>query len=510
MSEEETILLTLPNVTIYQQDIKNPNETLLLNQTTLKIKLLDIPSNTLINIPTTSNPPSYIDSESLKSPIIELKTYLVLSFDDELIEIPLTTDIEIKFKSPNSYLIPIDSNSNSSNNDQDQKNGKNKEIELDLNLLKSQQESFIRLELNDQDQIDHDLFDTFDNILSSYTNYSGRNPSNLTTTNFSNQVDQKPINQKARLALMDERTGMICGELESEIIVEDLPNSKPNSSSTPIHMPPKPTSSSVQSAETVIVSLPSPGSQSSQQTSPIVKINSTSSSKGSTLLEGAELISRGIVTGADILTRLMNSSSSSYLSKAPPATTPMTFSPTAKANSQRLLKVSKTANQVSSKTVRLIGGLASKVGDQIGKSAGIQHVPGQAPPTGTRGYVHNGIRAFATVMETVETSGKKVLSTASSSAASVVRHKYGEEAGQLADDTTQSIQHVVLVYVDASGMTRKALLRSAGKAAVRGRMKDGREVIFGDDEHVNQWNSMDPNLTDQKQTVAPKLPSRKN
>lgn len=495
MSEEETILLTLPNVTIYQQELKNQKETLLLNQTTLKIKLLDIPSNTLINIPSTSNPPSYADSASLKPPIIELKTYLVLSFDNDLIEIPLTTDVEIKFISPNSYMIPIDSNPKS------QEEGKNKQIDLDLDILKSEQECFIRLELNDG-KLDHDLIDTFDNILSSYTNYSGKNDMN--------QVDLKPTNQKARLALMDERTGMICGELESEILVEDFPNSKPGSSSTPTHMPPKPSPILVQSPETVIVSLPSPGTQSSQQAPPVVKINSTTSTKGSTLLEGAELISRGIVTGADILTRLMNSSSSTYLSKAPPATTPMTFSPTAKANSQRLLKVSRTANQVSGKTIRLIGGLASKVGDQIGKSTGLQHIPGQPPPTGARGYVHNGIRAIGTVMESVESSGKKVLSTASSSAASVVRHKYGEEAGQIADDATQSIQHVVLVYIDATGMTRKALLRSAGKAAVRGRMKDGREVIFGNDEHVNQWNSIEPNVTDQKQTSAPQLPSRKN
>ncbi|KAH9813275.1 senescence-associated protein-domain-containing protein [Melampsora americana] len=499
MSEEESILLSLPNVTLYQKESNQSNESMILDQTHLNIKLLDLSSNTLINLPENSNPPSYQDLDNLKPTLLELQTFLVLSFDHGLIEIPLKNHIQIRFDhSTNSYLIPIQPNSNS---DLQNHHDHHHQTNLDSNSkLEPQHECLIRLKLND-DQINHDLNDTFDNILSSYTNYSGKTSLN--------QVDQKPFNQKARLALMDEKTGMICGELESEIIVEDLPNCKPSSSSTLTHIPTKPTSILLQSPETVIVSLPSPGSQSSQHASPTIKINSTSSSNGSSLLEGADLISRGIVTGADILTRLINSSSSNYLSKATPAATPMTFSPTAKSNSQRILTVSKTANQVSSMAIRLVGGLASKVGDQIGKSTGIQHVPGQAPPTGTRGYVHNGIRAVGSILESVESNGKKVLSTASSSAASVVRHKYGEEAGQLADNTTQSIQHVALVYIDATGMTRKALLRSAGKAAVRGRMKDGREVIFGNDENVNQWNSVDPNLNHQKQTVAPPLPPRK-
>jgi spartin len=82
-----------------------------------------------------------------------------------------------------------------------------------------------------------------------------------------------------------------------------------------------------------------------------------------------------------------------------------------------------------------------------------------------------------------------------------VTHAYGAEAGQIAHRANHAVRNVGLVYIDARGVTRRAILKSVGKAAVRGRMNDGREVILGSDETVDQWTlvSKEPDIsTDHK------------
>lgn len=75
----------------------------------------------------------------------------------------------------------------------------------------------------------------------------------------------------------------------------------------------------------------------------------------------------------------------------------------------------------------------------------------------------------------------------------VVTHAYGAEAGQIAQRANHTVRNVGLVYIDARGVTRRAILKSVGKAAVRGRMNDGREVILGSDESVDEWTLVSKN-----------------
>lgn len=89
-----------------------------------------------------------------------------------------------------------------------------------------------------------------------------------------------------------------------------------------------------------------------------------------------------------------------------------------------------------------------------------------------------------------------------SSATTMVTHSHGQEAGALAGQANRAVQNVALVYIDARGVTRKALLKSAGKAAVRGRMNDGREVVFGTDANVDQWTEK-AEVDDKKSRMGP-------
>ncbi|KAG0152024.1 hypothetical protein CROQUDRAFT_650624 [Cronartium quercuum f. sp. fusiforme G11] len=472
-----TILLSLPNVSAFQIG-PGKSETVLVSSTTLAVKLIDIPSTVLKVIPSSSEPPSY-DADSLLPPVV-VDTWLVLSLADGLIDIPLSANSPVSFQAPRSYIIPIASDDGQQSSEKKDGQGE------------------VRLEL--AEGFESDAVDTLDGILAGWTSYPGRSPAPFQEPVPVVQTENIEPN-KGRLALMDEKTGEICGELTSNIVLNGPSGS---SLSRLTHLPPHPTSVLVASEQPVMVSLHTSSNENAMGNFPVAEISS-GPRPGSSLLSSAEWVSRGILAGADWLANQISSGEKTYLNHTSPVTVPMTFSTSTKARTERVVGFTQTATKVSGKTAKIIGGIAAKVGDQIGKSTGIQHGPRGEPPKGARGYVSRGVLAFNTVLDSIEYGGKKVLSTAGSSATNMVTHSYGNEAGQLAGNANQCVQNVALVYIDARGVTRKALLKSAGKAAVRGRMNDGREVVFGTDANVDQWS--EKGQVDQKQVgVGPTPP----
>lgn len=74
----------------------------------------------------------------------------------------------------------------------------------------------------------------------------------------------------------------------------------------------------------------------------------------------------------------------------------------------------------------------------------------------------------------------------SDSANTVVTHKYGHDAGHMSRAFTNTAQGVGLVYIDVRGVAHRALLKQAGKAAIKGRMADGREVILAPEDEMKK------------------------
>lgn len=534
MTLESNLLLSIDHLTVLQLDpssssndshptIPSPHHDhlILFPSTTLDLHLIEIPSNLLKSIPNQSQPPSY--DLSIKShshpPELTLDTWLLLSLAGGLIEIPLSRDSSVSFHPPRSYSIQIQS-------DQDPRS---------LSSPDDRHQPSIRLEL--PDQISPDTLDTLDSILTAWTRFTAPRTSNLNQFNNTHQIPHKSftptppshpssssssshsdkpdrsqnnhttssssnyqngtpskaqIPNQGRLALMDESTGEICGELGSDISLQapvmtqhtpPYPPSSSNHSSLPTQaLVPYPLLSALQP---VIVSLSHPDPSSDQPTAQVSPIP-TSNGK-SQILSGAEWVSRGIIAGSEVISNMIIKSGNSYLANSQPAAVPMTFSSRTHANADKVLGFTRSACKVSGKTAAMIGSVVGKVGDSIGKSTGIQRSPSGQPPTGARGYVHKGLVAFNTVFDSLETGGKKLLATAGDTATSVVTHAYGPEAGQIAQRANHSVRNVSLVYIDARGVTRRAILRSVGKAAIRGRMDDGREVVLGPDRVVDDW-----------------------
>ncbi|GAA5898600.1 hypothetical protein JCM6882_000876 [Rhodosporidiobolus microsporus] len=289
----------------------------------------------------------------------------------------------------------------------------------------------------------------------------------------------------AQLYLVDESNGRVLGELATEGGMHLQEDSQVASG----HMEDKPGSTAtaperisldghepvvIDSLETVDPNTPSV----TYSVKPVSFYRPADNPQNSTIITGANFLSRGIILGSEILSRQFETGAGKYVSSRPATNTPMVFKPETKARFAQGRDVTQTATVYSGKAAAAVGNLASKLGDKIGKSTGIQSQPGGPPPTGWRGALASTLTAVNTVADHLEAGGKTLLDSGSKSASQVIHHKYGSEARGVADDVGGSVKHCALVYIDARGVGRKALLKSVGKSALRAKMADGSELYL--------------------------------
>jgi len=95
------------------------------------------------------------------------------------------------------------------------------------------------------------------------------------------------------------------------------------------------------------------------------------------------------------------------------------------------------------------------------------------------GLLNKSMIAFSTVADGIAYSGKNLLTSGGSAASQIVGHRYGEEAGGLAADVAGGVKNVGLVYIDVTGVSRRAVIKSVAKGMVVGKVKGGGEVVVG-------------------------------
>lgn len=78
------------------------------------------------------------------------------------------------------------------------------------------------------------------------------------------------------------------------------------------------------------------------------------------------------------------------------------------------------------------------------------------------------------ILSTIDVSAKRVLDAGTSRVGAVVGHKYGNVAGHNAEMMMGTTRNVALVYVDMKGIGRKAILKTAGREFVKGRLRSSK------------------------------------
>jgi len=161
----------------------------------------------------------------------------------------------------------------------------------------------------------------------------------------------------------------------------------------------------------------------------------------------------------------------------------MTFSPATHERLRQIHSLTTSAVGLSAKTVGQVSKYAQNFGARVAGRGEKQRKgvdkEGRADPNYKPGILNKSMIAFSTIADGIDHAGRQLLSSGSAAATSVVGHKYGEEAGVAAAKLGGGVKNVGLVYIDAAGVSRKALIKSVAKGMVVGRMPNGQQLIVG-------------------------------
>ncbi|KAL9118787.1 MAG: hypothetical protein Q9187_004661 [Circinaria calcarea] len=95
------------------------------------------------------------------------------------------------------------------------------------------------------------------------------------------------------------------------------------------------------------------------------------------------------------------------------------------------------------------------------------------------GLLNKSMIAFSTIADGIDQSARQLLASGSTAATTVVGHRYGSDARVVASELAGGVKNVGLVYIDAAGVSRKAVIKSVAKGMVVGKMPGGGDLVVG-------------------------------
>lgn len=203
--------------------------------------------------------------------------------------------------------------------------------------------------------------------------------------------------------------------------------------------------------------------------------------QNSTIVQTSATASRLIVATSTSLANYLTSGAEGFTKRTKPNPKPLTFSDATHARIRKIGTYSNGAADLSSRTIGQVEKVAQNIGASLarkeGKSKGFSK--SNPPPDYKPGVLNKSMIAFSTLADGIQEGARNILLTSSQAASTVVGHRYGDQASTVANNLTGGIKNVGLVYIDATGVSRRALLKSVAKGMVVGKLRDGQQVVVG-------------------------------
>jgi spartin len=216
--------------------------------------------------------------------------------------------------------------------------------------------------------------------------------------------------------------------------------------------------------------------------------------RNSTLVNKAAMASRLIITSSDYVSKTLQTQADNFTQTTKPNAKPMTFTPTTHGRIRKVHDVSSSAVGVSSKVIGHVSKYAETIGASLSKrSAGKTTTgPDGKPVPYEPGLLNKSLMAFSTLVDGVDQAGRGLLASSTAAATTVVAHRYGDEAGEVSRHIGGNVKNVALVYIDATGVSRKAIVKSVLKGMVVGRVSDGSKLVVPGTEDAAGASSPPP------------------
>ncbi|ORZ35014.1 senescence-associated protein-domain-containing protein [Catenaria anguillulae PL171] len=186
------------------------------------------------------------------------------------------------------------------------------------------------------------------------------------------------------------------------------------------------------------------------------KLVSTSEMLGEWMIQGAGIVSSGILRGSVAV------KNAGWVT---PNATPMVLTPKTKGNIETAKSVSEVAVKATGAILSGAVTVAAAVGSAVAGKLQSDGRGGVVPANSTRArtvkLTSALIRSLAVLGDRASTAGRTVLKATGQGAAELIEHKYGNEAGQAAREVTSVAENMWIVYFDSKGFKRMVLLTGA-------------------------------------------------
>jgi spartin len=207
--------------------------------------------------------------------------------------------------------------------------------------------------------------------------------------------------------------------------------------------------------------------------------------KNSRIVSKAAAASRLIVTTSGYVGQALQSQADGFTQRTKPTSKPLTFNPTTHAHIRRIHTFSEGAAGLSAKTVAQVQKYAQNLGAAMARRSESQRAVKGIGPDGQPvenykpGLLNKSMMAFSTVADGIDQAARNLLASTSTAATTVVGHRFGPEAGEISRSLSGGFKNVGLVYIDASGVSRRAIVKSVAKGMVVGRVRGGGDLVVG-------------------------------
>lgn len=428
----------------------------------------------LLMVPT-SSPFTGLSATEPTSAAPEEDFYLHLHLPPELDQ-PLPATTQIYHQPPSSYLIP----------------------RWDLG---PDSRAFTRVEFppigNSPGKVTQEDVDTFETILAQCTAFLERasppkghekyNPAQYGVgQGYAGSADFKT--QPGQIVLVDEENGSVVGELHDGFNVMESSAIRPGSKSMCNRNRCVLRGMADYSlTDPVEIQLPAEGQGNNIQVNNVseeyLQLARHPAYEKSTIVQTSATASRLLVTGSEYIANVLTSSADNFQKKTKPNPTPMTFNPATHARIRKINHFSQGAVGLSTKTVGQVSRYAQNIGAGLAgkndkKKIGYDK-DGKAVSHYKPGILNKSMIAFSTIADGIDQAGRHLLQSGSTAATTVVGHRYGNEAKSVAADIGGGLRNVGLVYIDAAGVSRKAVIKSVAKGMVVGKMPNGQQLVVG-------------------------------
>lgn len=379
--------------------------------------------------------------------------YLHLNLPPEL-DLPLPATTQIYHQPPHSYLIP----------------------RWDLGPDSG---AFTRIEFpaigNGPNTVTQEDIDTFETILAQCTAFLERAQAPQGTTKGAakpyNPADYAPgegyaggSGKHGELVLIDEENGSVVGELAEGAQITEDPRLKAGSKN-PVE---------------IVISPDGKKIKVQPMSEDYLGMARLPAYKNSSLVQNSAAASRLIVTGSTYISNALISGAETFMNKTKPNEKPMVFKTTTHDRVRKINTFTTSVAGMSSKTVGSITKHAQNfTAGALGKgprSSKATLPDGRPNPDYKPGLLNKSMIAFSTVADGIAHGGKTLLTHSGVAASAAIGHKYGAEAGGIAGDLAGGVKNVGLVYIDVTGVSRRAIITSVAKGMVVGKVRDKKGV----------------------------------